>query len=344
MDNRQTNLLFLALFAFVALTATALFLMLKQCSSTPKNNQVTTPETTEESALLPNKKQTPPSTGTGKKNSSGSENKQPTVITKTANEIQTKDNKTPDDSKTANAISQQFISAITNLDPIQAKKFVNTKQISYATIVGLCIMFEEGKYEMIQNRGLRQMFLRKNTAGYLARVKDASSHNNASFSITLKRTNEETDWKIEEINLDRFLSHYAEQNSGGDVFYTPLIKNPQGGESLAIYFDLDANELTFRTKKQLQIVADLLTLNPTKKLIISGHTDSLGSDHYNLDLSQKRALRVMEFLTEQGLQKNQIKITGFGKKQPRLPNLTKDGNDSPEGRRANRRAEILLDF
>ena len=45
-----------------------------------------------------------------------------------------------------------------------------------------------------------------------------------------------------------------------------------------------------------------------------------------------------------GLANDQVTIVGMGKSQPQLPNITPSGQDSPEGRRANRRAEIILDF
>jgi outer membrane protein OmpA-like peptidoglycan-associated protein len=91
-------------------------------------------------------------------------------------------------------------------------------------------------------------------------------------------------------------------------------------------------------------VAKLLKLSSEKKLTISGHTDSLGSDPYNLSLSRDRAEKVMQFLAENGINEKQMEIVGYGKSKPRLPNTTKTGDDSPAGRRANRRAEILLDF
>ena len=164
------------------------------------------------------------------------------------------------------------------------------------------------------------------------------------FSITSKRSDLESPWKITEINLDNLLTDYAQSILGGDIYYSPLIKNPKGGDTLAIYFDLDAKTLTTRTERQLTIVAKLLKTSLEKKLTISGHTVSLGSDPYNLTLSRARAEQVMQFLADNGINKEQMEIVGYGKSKPRLPNTTATGDDSPAGRRANRRAEILLDF
>ena len=151
-------------------------------------------------------------------------------------------------------------------------------------------------------------------------------------------------WQIYEINLDKLLGDYAKQVAGGDIHYSPLIKNPAGGETLVIYFEFDSDGLTPRTKHQLDIVVGLLKLDPNKKINISGHTDSIGSNAYNEGLSEKRAETVKSYLASQGVPQEQIVTKAYGQSQPRLPNTRQDGTDDPSGRRANRRTEIYLDF
>lgn len=239
---------------------------------------------------------------------------------------------------------KQFLNAIKRLDAAEASKYIDKSQVSYATLAGLCIVFEEGEYALLKDKTLRKMFLRDTSSGWLVRLQSLKTGEMATFSITSKREDVHSPWLITEINLDGLLGDYAARILDGDIHYSPLIKNPQGGDTLAVYFDLDARDLTTRTKRQLAIVADLLKTNADKKLIISGHTDALGSDPYNLALSQARAEQVMLFLSENGIDAEQMRMVGYGKSQPRLPNTTPAGDDSPEGRRANRRAEILLDF
>lgn len=251
---------------------------------------------------------------------------------------------TPGDEAKAAAAVKAFMDAILKLDPTSARKHVDTDKVSYAKLAGLCIIFEEGRYRLLQERPVRKMFLNENSAGWLARVESPGAKENAMFAISTKRKDDDSPWKITEINLDKLLADYAGRFSGGDIYYIPLIKNPKGGDSLAIYFDLDSEELTARTKKQLGIVADLLKNDTAKKLTISGHTDALGTVDHNLKLSEQRARQVMEFLTEHGVNPGQMKIIGYGKSKPRRPNTTADGHDAPDGRRANRRAEILLNF
>ncbi len=251
---------------------------------------------------------------------------------------------TPEDEKVAAAMVHDFLNSIIKLDPATARKHIDTTKVSYARLAGLCIIFEEGKYQLIKDKALRKMFLRDTSAGWLARVEAPDTGSSAMFAINTKRNDAKSPWKITEINLDKLLADYANRVSGGDIHYTPLIKNPKGGDSLVIYFDLNSNELTMRTQRQLSIVANLLKADTDKKLTISGHTDALGSEDYNLALSEKRARQVMQFLAEKGVNASQMNITGYGKAKPRVPNTKKDGADAPDGRRANRRAEILLDF
>lgn len=251
---------------------------------------------------------------------------------------------TLNDKQKASAAVNAFLHSIINLDPASARTYIDPSKVSYARLAGLCIIFEEGQYQLIKDRPLRQMFLRNTTAGWLARVEAQGNGTSAMFAINTKRKDPNSPWKITEISLDKLLADYTNRFSGGDIHYTPLIKTPKGGDSLVIYFDLDSDNLSQRSQRQLSIVANLLKADQQKKLTISGHTDALGSDSYNLALSEKRAKQTMAFLSAKGVNNTQMKIAGFGKSKPRVPNTTEEGADNPGGRRANRRAEILLDF
>ncbi len=250
----------------------------------------------------------------------------------------------PGEEKKAAAAVHSFLTSIIKLDPAAARTHIDPTKVSYARLAGLCIIFEEGEYHLMKEKALRKMFLRDTSAGWIARVEAPDNGQAAMFAINTKRKDARSPWKITEINLDQLLVDYANRVSGGDIHYTPLVKNPKGGESLVIYFDLDSNDLTLRTQRQLSIVAHLLKTDTEKKLTISGHTDALGSDTYNLDLSKKRARQVMRFLASSGVAPSQMNIVSFGKSRPRVPNTSDDGSDAPDNRRVNRRAEILLDF
>ncbi len=122
------------------------------------------------------------------------------------------------------------------------------------------------------------------------------------------------------------------------------MKNPAGGETLALYFDFDEDSMDSRTRRQLEIVALMLMSDSAKKITLSGHTDALGTPEYNNSLSANRADTVRDFLAAAGVSLEQIITVAKGASQPRRPNVTETGEDDPEGRRANRRTEIYLDF
>jgi outer membrane protein OmpA-like peptidoglycan-associated protein len=87
-----------------------------------------------------------------------------------------------------------------------------------------------------------------------------------------------------------------------------------------------------------------LKSDAARKLQISGHTDALGAEDYNKDLSRRRAEVVTSTLKSLGVNATQIVETGMGASLPLDPNRRQDGTDNPEGRSRNRRTEIYLDF
>ncbi len=240
-------------------------------------------------------------------------------------------------------IADAFLQATLRQDFELAKEFVDSSAVSDAKIAGLCILFEEGKYRLRPKRPLRAMFQRPDSAGYLAHVETAGGGEAAEFSLALVQS-AGAGWLVNDLNLDELLADYARRVAGGDVYFTPLVKNPKGGDTLVLYFGFDEDELNPRTARQLEIVAHILKTDAEKKLTISGHTDALGTEQYNDALSARRAVTVKSYLVESGVAENQIVTVAEGQSQPRRPNFTESGEDNPEGRRANRRTEIYLDF
>ena len=241
-------------------------------------------------------------------------------------------------------VADAFLQAVLKQDFEFARDFVDPATVSDAKIAGLCILFEEGEYRMRRSKPLRAMFQRQNTVGYLANVETADGKQSAQFAITMKQPPAPANWRVSEINLDQLIADYARRVAGGDVYYSPLVKNPSGGDTLALYFEFDEDEMNPRTRRQLEIVSLILKSDPGKKLTLSGHTDSLGTENYNRSLSERRADVVREFLIAAGVDAAQIVTLAKGSSQPRRPNVTETGEDNPEGRRANRRTEIYLDF
>lgn len=241
-------------------------------------------------------------------------------------------------------LADTFLQAVLKQDFEVALKWVDRESVSESKIAALCILFEEGEYKLRANKPLRAMFQREDTIGYLAYIETKDSSQSAQFSLGMRLDAESQNWRVFEINLDQLLADYAKRVAGGDIYYSPLVKNPAGGETLALYFDFNEDSISPRTRRQLEIVASILKSDPNKKITLSGHTDALGTKTYNDQLSANRADVVRDFLAASGVAAEQIVTIAKGASQPRRPNVTETGEDNPEGRRANRRTEIYLDF
>jgi len=123
-------------------------------------------------------------------------------------------------------IADAFLQAVLKQDFEFARAFVDPATVSDAKIAGLCIMFEEGEYRLRKNKPLRSMFQREDTVGYLANVETSDGKQSAQFAMTLKQPPAPSNWIVSEINLNQLLADYARRVGGGDLYYTPLVKNP----------------------------------------------------------------------------------------------------------------------
>ncbi len=103
-----------------------------------------------------------------------------------------------------------------------------------------------------------------------------------------------------------------------------------------IYFDFDKYELKQESFTELSRVVKFLNDNPNVKIEISAHTDSKGSDDYNLSLSQKRAESVVSYLTSKGIDPARLFAKGYGEAIPL------GDNNTEEGMAKNRRVEMKI--
>jgi outer membrane protein OmpA-like peptidoglycan-associated protein len=92
----------------------------------------------------------------------------------------------------------------------------------------------------------------------------------------------------------------------------------------------------------LDEAARILEENPEVRVTIEGHTDSIGTEAYNLRLSQRRANAVQRYLVSKGISADRLETIGKGEGEPVAPNTLPDGRDNPEGRAMNRRAELKV--
>jgi len=101
--------------------------------------------------------------------------------------------------------------------------------------------------------------------------------------------------------------------------------------SNTVLFEFDKATLSPEGKAALnEVVADLKKF-PKDTITVQGHTDSTGPADYNMGLSKRRAMAVVNYLTSQGIDKSRIKAEWFGETKPAVP------NDTPANRKLNRR-------
>jgi len=103
-----------------------------------------------------------------------------------------------------------------------------------------------------------------------------------------------------------------------------------------IDFEFNSEQLTIPAQQTLGEVAGALAAQPELTVEIQGHTDSIGTEAYNLKLSQRRADAVKAFLVGHGVQESRLVARGYGKSQPAF------SNDSAEGRAQNRRVAFQV--
>lgn len=125
----------------------------------------------------------------------------------------------------------------------------------------------------------------------------------------------------------------VEETERGVVVYLPQI-----------FFSFNSNELTLAARTKIEEAAELLNRDNTRfrQLSIEGHTDSVGEEAFNEQLSEERAQHVFEILAFSKVERQRMQAFGLGESQPLLPNNNADGSDNEENRERNRRVEIVI--
>lgn len=108
-------------------------------------------------------------------------------------------------------------------------------------------------------------------------------------------------------------------------------------EISCILFQFDDYGLSKTSTRYLDLAYNLLILVDSAKLVIVGHTDAIGSNKYNISLSQKRALSVQSYLIKKGITSKRLDVKWEGEIHPVAKNKNPDGTDNSSGRKYNRR-------
>jgi len=103
-----------------------------------------------------------------------------------------------------------------------------------------------------------------------------------------------------------------------------------------VLFKSGSFELLPGARERLAKISGIVLAYPSLHLQVEGHTDSVGGDDYNQQLSEHRAEAVRDYLVQQGISAPSIEAKGFGKTEPIA------SNETPEGRQQNRRVELVL--
>jgi outer membrane protein OmpA-like peptidoglycan-associated protein len=103
-----------------------------------------------------------------------------------------------------------------------------------------------------------------------------------------------------------------------------------------VLFKSGSFELRTTARERLAKVFGIVLAYPSLHLAVEGHTDSVGSDEYHRQLSERRAQAVRDYLVQQGISPDAIAASGFGKTEPVA------SHDTPEGRQQNRRVKLVL--
>jgi OOP family OmpA-OmpF porin len=103
-----------------------------------------------------------------------------------------------------------------------------------------------------------------------------------------------------------------------------------------VLFDFNRAELRSGAQQNLYRLVTFLRENTDREVLVEGHTDSVGAEGYNLDLSQRRAEAVRGFLVQNGIESARTAVRGFGEARPVTT------NDNEAGRQQNRRVEVVI--
>lgn len=219
---------------------------------------------------------------------------------------------------------------------IKTQKFITTERIPL-------VMDKNEIPGVLANQIISISQVADTSASFL--IKEIITNENGEFGVWLDKGN---DYRIEVkdtlvvgggFNFDTKDENVTDALS---LDLEPVLTIPsQPIEIKNINYEFDKTELTIEAKQALDsTLLKMVEEYPEIKIRIISHTDNVGSDRYNLRLSEKRAKNVVKYLVEKGVQPERLESVGKGEAYPIVPNENADGTDNPEGRKKNRRTEF----
>ena len=120
---------------------------------------------------------------------------------------------------------------------------------------------------------------------------------------------------------------------------TPQPLPPPSGKRIVlrgVHFDFNKSDIRADSRPILNEAGEILKENPDVRISVEGHTDAIGSDEYNKQLSLRRAEAVFRYLVNHGIPPERMEVIGYGKRRPVA------SNDTDSGRAQNRRVELRV--
>ena len=136
--------------------------------------------------------------------------------------------------------------------------------------------------------------------------------------------------------MDKQAQEIEQEIPGAEVERVGEGINVTFDETSGVYFATEQYNIEGESREALMKLANIFKEYPDTNILVEGHTDSSGSDAYNLTLSKNRAQAVTNFLTSQGISASRIDTKWYGESQPKYDNST------VEGRSKNRRVELAI--
>ncbi len=177
-------------------------------------------------------------------------------------------------------------------------------------------------------------------------IKSVTTDENGKYNIDLEVGE---NYKIQ-VKKDGFYAADAELSTKSYItsqsVTTDLVLKPTPKEPIVlknIYYTFGKADLQASATAAIDsTILKVLKENDDIKVEISSHTDSKGSDQLNMNLSQKRAESVVNYLINKGISKERLVAKGYGETNPLYPNKNPDGSDNVEGMEKNRRTEFKI--
>jgi len=145
--------------------------------------------------------------------------------------------------------------------------------------------------------------------------------------------------EVEDLNKAPIVPHPVNENEIKEIFGPTLSAQPDLSDRFLLfilYFEHDTTKLTHESKNLLPEVLRNIKGRKSNEVYVVGHTDLVGTEVYNIELSSKRASYVRDLLVSKGIKAGALFVSYYGKSRPVVP--TKD--EVPEPR--NRRVEVIV--